>query len=188
LLEVKFNLYSFAIVIWNVRSSPYIIFLQIKTKTNSCWRICCSQFQEHFMSSFCSNILAPKKIQSQTVIRVEVRKILSCKKLSVKCWWNWDHDSSSSTFYEQLLCTQIPKAQKRQSSCQSSGDFLQATSIDDKIHRIFPGANYSYPISQGKKLLKFWSQVMFHFHIEINLDEEINHVCRLRNINLTFTR
>jgi len=150
LLEVKFNLYSFAIVIWNVRSSPYIIFLQIKTKTNSCWRICCSQFQEHFMSSFCSNILAPKKIQSQTVIRVEVRKILSCKKLSVKCWWNWDHDSSSSTFYEQLLCTQIPKAQKRQSSCQSSGSSgVKASPII--LMKFTPGVNFTNLLSTAFK-------------------------------------
>jgi len=29
----------------------------------------CSQFHQHFISSFCANILLPKKLQSQTVIR-----------------------------------------------------------------------------------------------------------------------
>jgi len=34
-------------------------------------------------------------------------------------WWNWNQGSISSTFNEQLLCSQIPKVQKRQSNHQS---------------------------------------------------------------------
>ncbi len=48
----------------------------------------CSQFHKHFTISFCANILSQKKkIQSQTVIREKLCKILAYKKARVKCWW-----------------------------------------------------------------------------------------------------
>jgi len=38
-----------------------------------------SQFHQHFTSSFCANILASKKLQSQTLIREKMRKALLCE-------------------------------------------------------------------------------------------------------------
>jgi hypothetical protein len=43
-----------------------------------------SQFHQHFKSSFCTDNLLQKKIQSQTVIRKNLRKALSCKNCSSK--------------------------------------------------------------------------------------------------------
>jgi len=40
----------------------------------------CSRFQQHFLSSFCDNILSTTKLQSQTVIREKLHKALSYKK------------------------------------------------------------------------------------------------------------
>jgi len=44
-----------------------------------------SQFHQYFTSSFCADILAPKKLQSQTVIREKLHKALLYKKALVKC-------------------------------------------------------------------------------------------------------
>ncbi len=41
------------------------------------------------MNRFCTNILLPKKLQSQTVSRKKLCKTLSYKKLLLRCWWNW---------------------------------------------------------------------------------------------------
>ncbi len=61
-----------------------------------------------------------QKITQPKFTREMLREALLYKKNSrVKCWWNWHQGSISSTFYEQLLCMQTPKVQKRQSSCQS---------------------------------------------------------------------
>jgi len=45
----------------------------------------CSQFHQHFTSSFCFNIILSKNLQRQTVIKEKLFKILSYKKLLVKC-------------------------------------------------------------------------------------------------------
>jgi len=42
-----------------------------------------SQFHQHFTSSFCPDILSPKKFQIQTVIR---ETLLCIIKLLVICW------------------------------------------------------------------------------------------------------
>jgi len=43
-----------------------------------------SKFHQHFMSSFCANILLPKKLQSQTVVRGKLQKALLYKKCTCK--------------------------------------------------------------------------------------------------------
>ncbi len=40
----------------------------------------CSPFHQHCMSSFFADILSPKKLQSQTVIREKQQKTFSYKK------------------------------------------------------------------------------------------------------------
>ncbi len=50
----------------------------------------------------------------------------------------------SSTFYEQLLHTQIPKVQKRQSSCQSFFALLGSAhvkSVHTMLMKLIPGVN-----------------------------------------------
>jgi len=48
----------------------------------------CSQFHQHFTSSFCAEVLAPKKPQSQTVTREKLCKTLlylkGARKMSMK--------------------------------------------------------------------------------------------------------
>ena len=48
-----------------------------------------SQLHQHFTSTFCTNILAPKnykaKLQAQKVFGARIL----AQKLLVKCWWNW---------------------------------------------------------------------------------------------------
>ena len=51
----------------------------------------------------------------------------------MKCWWNWPLVSISSTFYEQLLCLQIPKAQKK--TVKSSSFFALLGSLSVKSDR-----------------------------------------------------
>jgi len=49
-----------------------------------------SQFRWRFTSCFCTNILTPKKWQSQTVIREKLHK-----NLLIKFLWNWDRATKS---------------------------------------------------------------------------------------------
>jgi len=44
----------------------------------------CNQFHQHFMNSFCANILWPKKIQSQTIIIEKMNRTLLYKKSTRK--------------------------------------------------------------------------------------------------------
>ena len=77
--------------------------------------------QGSFSSSFYKHLLRhnsfDKKIQSQTVTREKLLKVLPYEKatrnMMMKLTQGW---SISTTFYKHLLHTQIPKAQKRQSS------------------------------------------------------------------------
>jgi len=53
--------------------------------------VACSQFHQHFMSSFCANILLLKKLQSQTLIREKLRKALLNKKGARKMLMKLNH-------------------------------------------------------------------------------------------------
>jgi len=48
-----------------------------------------SQFHQHFMSSFCANILLKKIYKSKLYIEKSFAKHFCTKKAHVKCWWNW---------------------------------------------------------------------------------------------------
>jgi len=56
-------------------------------ETISFWTFC-SQFNQHFTSSVLHQYSFAKKLQSQTVIREKLPKILLYKKAVLKCWWN----------------------------------------------------------------------------------------------------
>jgi len=47
-----------------------------------------SQFHQHFMHTFCSNILAPKITKLCFGFEIFWCQNIS-KKVHVKCWWNW---------------------------------------------------------------------------------------------------
>ena len=49
----------------------------------------CAQFHQHFMSSFCANLLAPKTYKAKMYIQKSCLKGFCTKKLLVKCWRNW---------------------------------------------------------------------------------------------------
>jgi len=44
----------------------------------------CSQFHQHFTSSFCIDIFATKKLQSKTVIKEDLGKAILCSKVTRK--------------------------------------------------------------------------------------------------------
>ncbi len=70
----------------------------------------CSQFHQHFMSSFCSDSVLPKQLQSQSIIKEMLRKSTFIQnKACVKCWWNLHLWSILTTFYEQLIFAQNQK-------------------------------------------------------------------------------
>jgi len=74
------------------------------------WKLC-SQFHQHFMSSFSANILLPKKFKAKLSLEKSCAKHFCTKKGSIKCWQNWYLGSISSTFYTKLLRQQIPNPQ-----------------------------------------------------------------------------
>jgi len=45
----------------------------------------CSHFTKNFASSFCANIVLPKKVQSQIVTSEKLYKTLLYKKMLIKC-------------------------------------------------------------------------------------------------------
>jgi len=63
------------------------------------WKEVSSQFHQHFMSSFCANILLLKNTNQNSDYRKATWSTLAC----IKCWWNWLYGSMSSTFYKPLL-------------------------------------------------------------------------------------
>jgi len=74
------------------------------------------QFHQHFTCAifvhkcfFCQNVQLEKSCANH----------FHTKNVCIKCWWNWPKVSISPTFYEQLLCVQIPKGPKIHSSFQS---------------------------------------------------------------------
>jgi len=78
----------------------------------------CNQFHQHFMSSFCANIILPKKSQSQTINKENCRKTLSYKKATRKMLVKLTPGVNLiSILLEAFICAD-PKSAKRQSSCQ----------------------------------------------------------------------
>jgi len=67
------------------------------------------QFHQHIKAQLLLETI-PKAQKYNQVFSVFLRFWdLSAKKLGIKCWWNRHQVSISSTSYEQLLHTQIPK-------------------------------------------------------------------------------
>jgi len=70
------------------------------------------------MSSFCANILLPKKSQSRTINKENCRKTLSYKKATRKMLVKLTPGVNLiSILLEAFICAD-PKSAKRQSSCQ----------------------------------------------------------------------
>jgi len=100
------------------------------------------------------------------------RTIFSMTKLFVKCWWNWHQGSIWSTFYEQLLLRQIPKAQKRQSGQQCRFTLLEPTSVKalpKMFMKLAPGVNFinilwaTFTCADPKNVKKtVWSAMSFY--------------------------
>jgi len=55
----------------------------------TCHQWSCSQFHQHFTSSFCANILSQKYYKAELYLEKNCPKFFRTKKLSIKCWWNW---------------------------------------------------------------------------------------------------
>ncbi len=62
------------------------------------------QFHQHLTSSFCNNIFAAKKFKSKLWLDKSCPKHFHTKNLRVKCWWNWNLVSISSTLNVQIFC------------------------------------------------------------------------------------
>jgi len=60
-------------------------------------------FNNILWAAFLPDFLLSKKSQTQNVSTEEQCKTLLCKKLCIKCCWNWDLLSISWTFYDHLL-------------------------------------------------------------------------------------
>ncbi len=45
-----------------------------------------SQFHQHFMSSFCANILSPKNYKAKLLVEKSCAKHFCTKRLHIKCW------------------------------------------------------------------------------------------------------
>ena len=71
------------------------------------------QFHQHFTSSFCANILAPKTFCACSLALYFFGVRILAQKLLVKCWWNWplvNRDSKSIRLYCPNLCSNVTKS------------------------------------------------------------------------------
>jgi len=63
------------------------------------WWYTIIQFHQHFMSSFCTDILLPKNFEAKMWVEKSFKKQFCTKKAYVKCWWNWhmtDHPGENN--------------------------------------------------------------------------------------------
>ncbi len=58
------------------------------------------------------------------------------------CWWNQPQVSISSTFYEQLLCMQIPKAQKKTGNFFALWGSLLLKAAHRTLMKLAPGRRF----------------------------------------------
>ncbi len=102
----------------NAVLSPDFSFRFRKT-LNSAW----GQFHQHFMSSFCTEIILPKKLQSQTVTREKLRKTLPYKKGSIQMLMKLTPELRSWLGLRDSPCPDRPSCedwlQTRLSDCHS---------------------------------------------------------------------
>ncbi len=66
------------------------------------WKASCSQYHQHFTSSFSTNILLAKNFKAKPVTREKLQKTLLYKKVNVKCWWNWHLDEGRPKSQEPI--------------------------------------------------------------------------------------
>jgi len=74
------------------------------------WQLSWCQFHQWSTSRFCTRRSRKRKQYSQVVSLLCAFGICARKKLLIEHWYNWHQGSISSTFYLQLLHSQILKA------------------------------------------------------------------------------
>jgi len=73
--------------------------------------VACSQFYQHFTSSFCTNL--PKKNKKTNCKHKKLCKRLSYKKAPWKCWYNWHLGSISPSCLLKAFTHTDPKSAKK---------------------------------------------------------------------------
>jgi hypothetical protein len=59
----------------------------VKKRNDHCRDRC--QFHQHYKSSFCAHIFAPKNYKPKMCEQKSYARNFRTKKTCVKCWWNW---------------------------------------------------------------------------------------------------